>query len=93
MRSAALDDALATVAPIVTDVRERGDAALIEWTERLDGNRDDGIRVDAARLVRGLHQEDRLGEVIEARQALHLVGGGERFLLDPGSCHVSMLAC
>jgi histidinol dehydrogenase len=51
MRSAALDDALATVAPIVTDVRERGDAALIEWTERLDGNRDDGIRVDAARIA------------------------------------------
>ena len=51
MRSAALDDALATVAPIVADVRERGDAALIEWTERLDGNRDDGIRVDAARIA------------------------------------------
>ena len=51
MRSAALDDALATVAPIVADVRERGDAALIEWTERLDGNRDGGIRVDAARIA------------------------------------------
>jgi histidinol dehydrogenase len=51
MRSSALDDALATVAPIVADVRERGDAALIEWTERLDGNRDDGIRVDAARIA------------------------------------------
>ncbi len=51
MRSATLDDALATVAPIVADVRERGDAALIEWTERLDGDREDGIRVDAARIA------------------------------------------
>ena len=45
MRGAALDDAMATVAPIVADVRARGDAALLEWTERLDGPRPDGIRV------------------------------------------------
>lgn len=45
MRGESLDDALATVAPIVADVRARGDAALVEWTERLDGPRPDGIRV------------------------------------------------
>jgi ATP phosphoribosyltransferase len=37
------DEALATVAPIVADVRERGDDALLEWTSRLDGPRPDGI--------------------------------------------------
>jgi histidinol dehydrogenase len=45
VRGALLDDALAAVAPIVADVRARGDAALLEWTERLDGPRPDGIRV------------------------------------------------
>ena len=47
MRSALLDDAIAAVAPIVADVRERGDAALLEWTERFDGPIvRTGIRVD-----------------------------------------------
>ncbi len=45
MRGALLDDALAAVAPIVADVRARGDAALLEWTERFDGPRPQGIRV------------------------------------------------
>jgi histidinol dehydrogenase len=45
MRTAGLDDALASVAPIVADVRARGDAALLEWTERFDGPRPEGFRV------------------------------------------------
>jgi len=44
------DEALATVAPIVADVRERGDDALLEWTSRFDGPRPSGIRVPAERL-------------------------------------------
>ncbi len=44
------DQALATVAPIVADVRERGDEALLEWTSRFDGPRPSGIRVPAERL-------------------------------------------
>ena len=44
------DDALATVAPIVADVRERGDEALLEWTSRFDGPRPNGIRVPAERV-------------------------------------------
>ncbi len=51
MRSAVLDDALAAVAPIVADVRARGDAALHEWTERFDGPRPEGVRVEAARIA------------------------------------------
>ena len=44
------DGALEIVAPIVADVRARGDDALLEWTERLDGPRPDGIRVPAERI-------------------------------------------
>ena len=51
MRSALLDDAIAAVAPIVADVRERGDAALVEWTERFDGDRAGGFRVDRTRIA------------------------------------------
>jgi histidinol dehydrogenase len=39
------------VAPIVADVRERGDAALVEWTERLDGRRPSPLRVPAERIA------------------------------------------
>jgi histidinol dehydrogenase len=50
-RGTGLDDALAMVAPIVADVRSRGDAALLEWTERFDGPRPDGFRVGEAELA------------------------------------------
>ncbi|HEY7344530.1 MAG TPA: histidinol dehydrogenase [Gaiella sp.] len=59
MRS--LDDALETAAPIVADVRDRGDAALLEWTERFDGPRPSGFRVPAARIARASVDEDVLG--------------------------------
>ena len=51
MRGAQLDDAMVAVVPIVADVRERGDAALLEWTERFDGPRPDGFRVPAERIA------------------------------------------
>lgn len=49
------DEAIATVSPIVADVRARGDRALLAWTERLDGPRPGGLlvsadRIDAARV-------------------------------------------
>ena len=50
-RASGLDEALATVAPIVADVRERGDAALYEWTERFDGPRPNGLRVTAEEIA------------------------------------------
>ena len=62
MRGAALEDVLPRVAEIVADVRERGDAALLDWTERLDGERPE-LRVPAERL-RGAHLEpDELAAV------------------------------
>ena len=51
MRGAELDAAITVVGPIVADVRERGDAALLEWTERFDGPRPDGFRVSAERIA------------------------------------------
>jgi histidinol dehydrogenase len=52
VRAAGLDEALAVVSPIVADVRERGDAALLEWSERLDGPRSQRIRVARGELER-----------------------------------------
>jgi len=51
VRGAELDAAITVVGPIVADVRERGDAALLEWTERFDGPRPDGFRVSAERIA------------------------------------------
>ncbi len=60
MRGAALDDAVTAVAPIVADVRERGDAALLEWTERFDGPRPDGLRVSPERIAAAAVPDDVL---------------------------------
>jgi histidinol dehydrogenase len=62
MRSTLLDDAIATVAPIVADVRQRGDAALVDWTERLDGPRPEGLRVSPERIAAARVD----GDVLEA---------------------------
>jgi histidinol dehydrogenase len=55
VRSLPLDDVLPRVAEIVGDVRERGDEALLDWTERLDGERPAlrvaGAQLEAARLA------------------------------------------
>ena len=58
MRS--LDGALETVMPIVADVRDRGDAALLEWTTRFDGPRPHGLRVSEDRIAAASVEEDVL---------------------------------
>jgi histidinol dehydrogenase len=50
VRGGGLDEVLPRVAEIVADVRERGDAALLDWTERLDGERPE-LRVPVERLA------------------------------------------
>jgi histidinol dehydrogenase len=60
VRGAGLDDAIAVAAPIVADVRDRGDAALLEWTERFDGPRPDGLRVPAERIAAASVEDDVL---------------------------------
>jgi histidinol dehydrogenase len=51
MRGVGLDDAIGVVAPIVADVRARGDVALLEWTEQFDGPRPGGFRVPAGQIA------------------------------------------
>lgn len=56
-------DVLPRVAEIVADVRERGDAALLEWSERLDGRRPGSLRVPAETIGGAGLEEDVLGAV------------------------------
>ena len=62
MRGAALEDVLPLVAEIVADVRDRGDAALLDWTERLDGERPE-LRVPAERLRAARMEPEALAAV------------------------------
>ncbi len=50
--------AVDAVREIVADVRERGDEAVMEWTERLDGARVPASRVDVAWMARCLEELD-----------------------------------
>jgi len=59
-RSRSIDEAIAVVSPIVADVRDRGDAALLEWTERFDGPRPDGFAVAPARIREAVVEDDVL---------------------------------
>ena len=74
-RSVALDAGLmSTVASIVEDVRRRGDAALVEYTERFDGVRLEPkeLRVDVESLRRAAERAD--ARVVEAlREAIRRV--------------------
>ena len=65
LRGSALEEVLPRVAEIVADVRERGDEALLDWSERLDGERpqlrvrgeqlqEAVLAADAARALRAL---------------------------------------
>ena len=53
-----VDDALAAVTPIVTDVRQRGAAALRDIAERFDGVRPELLRVPKAQLASALENLD-----------------------------------
>ena len=67
MRGAGLDEVLPRAAEIVADVRDRGDTALREWAERLDGGVGD-LRVSAARLA-AARLEDDVAAAVEAMAA------------------------
>jgi histidinol dehydrogenase len=51
LRGGGLEDALPRAAEIVADVRERGDVALLEWCEQLDGERPESLRVPAEAIA------------------------------------------
>ena len=70
---ATLDAAIEVATPIVADVRDRGDTALLEWTERFDGPRPDGFRVSADRIANAVVE----GDVLEALR--RMIRAVERF--------------
>jgi histidinol dehydrogenase len=78
VRGAALDDALAVVAPIVADVRARGDVALAEWSGRFDGPRPDGIRVPAERIAATSIAADELEALRRMIRAVRLFNEAQR---------------
>jgi histidinol dehydrogenase len=65
MRGVGLEEVLPRVAEIVADVRARGDAGLLDWTDELDGERP-LLRVPQERLDAARVDE----EVLEAVRAL-----------------------
>jgi histidinol dehydrogenase len=69
VRGTALDDVLPRVAEIVGDVRARGDAALLDWTERLDGERPE-LRVPRADIERARLQPAELESVRRLAEAV-----------------------
>lgn len=85
-RGPLVDDALATVAPIVADVRERGDAGLLAWTERLDGPRPDGIAVSPAAIASAVIAEDALAAL------RHMIEAVRRFSHANGPADTSVEA-
>ncbi len=70
---ATLDAAIEVATPIVADVRDRGDTALLEWTERFDGPRPDGFRVSADRIADAVVEDN----VLEALR--RMIRAVERF--------------
>jgi histidinol dehydrogenase len=78
MREDTLDAAIATVAPIVADVRERGDAAVHEWTERFDGPRPSGFRVSADRIAAAQVEADVLEAVRSMIAAVRSFNAAQR---------------
>jgi histidinol dehydrogenase len=78
VRGAALDDAIAAVAPIVADVRDRGDVALLEWTERFDGPRPEGFRVPAAQIAAATVDPDVLAALRQMIRAVRAFSEAQR---------------
>jgi histidinol dehydrogenase len=71
-----VEHATATVAPILSDVHDRGAAALRDLGERFDGVRPAHLRVPAAELAKAAHEldpaiRDALAEAIRRVRAVH----------------------
>jgi histidinol dehydrogenase len=77
VRAAGLDEAIAVVGPILADVREQGDEAVLAWTERLDGPRPDGLRVPSGRLAAAAVEPDVLDAIRRMIAAVRAFSGAQ----------------
>jgi histidinol dehydrogenase len=77
VRGAALDEVLPRVAEIVADVRDRGDAGLLDWTEQLDGERP-SLRVPPEQLETALLDDDVLRAVRALAEAVESFSEAQR---------------
>jgi histidinol dehydrogenase len=71
-----VDVALEAIRPICDDVRDRGDAAVLDATERFDGVRPTALRVPASALAEALDEldpavRDALTEAIRRTRLVH----------------------
>jgi histidinol dehydrogenase len=71
-------DALARASEIVADVRERGDEALLEWTEELDGERPASLRVPREEIERAEAEPAFLAAIRRLAEAVRAVHGPQR---------------
>ncbi len=78
MRTQGYDDIWPRVAEIVGDVRARGDKALLEWTETLDGTRLDSPRVSAADLAAATLGPEALDALLRLATAVELFHAPQR---------------
>jgi histidinol dehydrogenase len=74
------------VAPIAHEVRERGDAAVLDLTERFDGARPDRLRVEAGEIgaaAEALDGEVRAAIAVAVRNVMRVAR--EQIAADPGT--------
>jgi histidinol dehydrogenase len=82
-RSLGFDDIWARVAEIVGDVRDRGDEALLEWAERLDGGRPDPLRVPVEPQPLEADVERALQSLIETVTTVHAAERPSDVVVEP----------
>jgi histidinol dehydrogenase len=78
VRGAAIAEALPRAAEIVDDVRRRRDEALLEWSERLDGERPDRIQVPSEALAEAQLDARSLAAVRALAEAVRAVHAAQR---------------
>jgi len=78
VRALELEDAFPRCAEIVADVRARGDAALLEWSERLDGERPASIRVPAEAVSAAEIDDEALAAIRALARAVEVFHAAQR---------------
>jgi histidinol dehydrogenase len=71
-------EALPRAAEIVADVRARGDAALLDWSEQLDGERPENLRVPEVEVRAAEADEAFLAALHRLAQAVRAVHAAQR---------------